>query len=97
MALISTGLVEFRESVARHIKELERSEFDRYSTEWFFLRYLKRVARQAEQVGLAREISGMSGLTRYYVDRIEAGSDLATRFEEILDAHRHALRMEHGS
>jgi hypothetical protein len=97
MTLISTGLVEFRETLARHIKELRIADPERYSTEWFFLRYLIKVARSAESVDLAREVSAMNGLTRYYVDRIEAGSELATRFEEILDAHRHALRMEHGS
>lgn len=96
MTLIGTGLVEFRETLARHIKQLRQSDPERYSTEWFFLRYLQRLERRAQAVDTARELMGpMRGLTRYYVDRVDVDSPLAPRYDEVLAAHRHALRLEH--
>lgn len=98
MTYVSTGLVEFRETLARHIKDLERNYPERYGTEWFFLRYLQRLQRRAQAVTTAREMSeAMRGLTRYYVDRVDADTPLAARYDEVLYAHRHALRLEHGS
>lgn len=98
MSYHSTGLVEFRAALARHIKDLERDFPERQSTAWFFLRYLQRMVRRAETIEAAGELSGaMRGLTRYYVDRIEPGSALAERFEDVLRAHREALRDDHSA
>ncbi len=95
--LVSSACVEFRETLARHIKELMRGEPERHSIEWFFLRYLKRVAKRAEETPLASEASGaMRGLIRFYIDSIDQKADLTERFEDVLAAHRHALRVEHS-
>lgn len=95
--LVSTACVEFRETLARHIKELTRADPERHSIEWFFLRYLKRVARRAEDTPLATEVSGaMRGLIRFYVDSAAQDAALSERFEDVLAAHRHALRAEHS-
>ena len=92
---ISSAFVEFRELLQRHIKELERVYPERYSIEWFFLRYLRRVSKHAFAADSPKACSGaMRGLTRFYVDTIASDSDLEVLFEEVLESHRYALRME---
>lgn len=88
-------LVEFRETLARHIKDLTRADPERHGTAWYFLRYLKRVAVRAEASPASNASGAMRGLTRFYVDSAAADADLSARFDEVLAAHRHALRVEH--
>jgi hypothetical protein len=96
MGYHSSGLVEFRATLARHIRALERGYPERLTTEWFFLRYLQRLVRRAELAEAARDLSGvMRGLTRYYVDRVDPGSPLAEIYEDVLAAHGEALRDDH--
>jgi hypothetical protein len=95
---VSSACVEFRETLARHIKDLTRADPERHGTAWYFLRYLKRVAVRAEASAKASDASGaMRGLTRFYVDSAAADADLSARFDEVLAAHRHALRVEHST
>lgn len=95
--LVSSACVEFRETLARHIKALTRSDPPRHSVEWYFLRYLRRVAKCAEATPKASEVSGaMRGLIRFYVDSAAHHAALSERFEDVLAAHRHALRAEHS-
>ena len=95
--LVSSACVEFRETLARHIKELTRSDPERHSIEWFFLRYLRRVAKRADESPKASDASGaIRGFTRFYVDSVTHNSALSERFEDVLAAHRHALRAEHS-
>lgn len=94
---LPTAYVEFRAVLDRHCKDLAGHYPERQSTTWFFLRYVQRTARRAHAHTSARDCNGaMRGLTRFYVDRVARDSDLAWRFEEILDAHRKALRFAHG-
>ena len=94
--LVSSACVEFRETLARHIKELTRADPERHGTAWYFLRYLKRVAKYAEASPKASDASGaMRGLIRFYVDMAAQDPDLTERFEDVLAAHRHALRSDH--
>ncbi len=98
MAYIQSSLIEFRELVRRHAQELEKTYPERYSTDWFFLRYVKRLEKKAWDHETPRACSGvMRGMTRYFVDSVEEGSMLASRFEEILECHRYALRTERRS
>lgn len=95
MAYISSALVEFRELLATHIDDIERAYPERYSTEWFFLRYVKRVNRFALDGETPDACNGaMRGLTRFFVDQVDADSDLTVRFEVLLECHRYALRMQ---
>ena len=96
MTALSTSFVEFREIVTRHVTELEREYPERQGTTWYFLRYLQRVSRRAQAVESPVELeSAVRALTRYYVDNIDEDSELAARFQDVLDAHRHALRSQH--
>ena len=93
--LVTSACVEFRETLARHIKQLQREDPERHSLEWFFLRYLQRVASRAHASPSAREVNGaMRGLTRFYVDAVAEDAALTARFDDVLAAHRHALRTE---
>ena len=95
MVLLNTANVEFRAVLARHIRELERTQPERHGVGWFFLRYLRRVAKFAEECPSARATEpAMRGLVRFYSDQVDPQSELATRFDEVLAAQRHALRSE---
>ena len=97
MSFVPTAFVELRAVLARQIKDLSAQYPEPHSTTWFFLRYLRRVARRAEAGVSPRECNAaMRGLIRFYIDSIDPTSDLAWRFEEVLDAHRKALRCEHA-
>jgi hypothetical protein len=95
-APVTTAWVEFRETLARHIKEITRADPERLDVAWFFLRYLKRLEKRAQATRSARDLMGpMRGFTRFYVDMVDQKDELAERFDDVLQAHRHALRMEH--
>ena len=95
VAAVQSSLIELRELLQRHVRELERSYPERHTREWFFLRYVKRVHKRAHDDDTPRAcLSAMRGLTRYYVDSIDEDSELGKRFEEILECHRYALRTE---
>ena len=95
MTLLPTAHVDFRAVLARHVRDLTATQPGRETAAWFFLRYLRHLQRRAEQSTSARACAGtMRGLLRFYVDRIETGSDLAWRFEEVQEAYRRALRHE---
>lgn len=92
---VQSGFIEFRELVTRHVREVEQRQPEELSTEWFFLRYLRRLRNRAMGYDSPRDCMAlMRGMTRYYVDEVEADSELARRFEEILECHRFALRTE---
>lgn len=92
---VTSAWVEFRETLARHIKALIRADAERYSVEWYFLRYLRRLATLAQATPHASDVNGaMRGITRFYVDCLAQDPALTERFEDVLAAHRHALRAE---
>ena len=94
MARISTAFVEFRALLARHVRELEQAYPERYSTTWFFLRYLKRVQRQAEGPTPRACDRATRGLVRFYCDMADSEQALAERFDEVYFAHRNAVLLE---
>ena len=92
---VQTPYLEFRELLQQQVKELEKARPERYSTEWFYWRYVRRLSKRALAATSPRDLNGaMRGFIRFYVDSIEAPSALAERFEAVLSAHRHALRLE---
>ena len=95
MALLNSANVEFRATLARHIRDLERAQPERYGVDWFFLRYLRRLAQQTEDSLSARTTEGaMRGLVRFYSEQVNPQSELSARFDEVLAAQRQALRSE---
>lgn len=96
MALPPRPMDEFRDQLRRHVRELEESDFESQSKEWFFLWYLYRLRKVALVERSPRACSSlMKGFLRYFVDSIDEDSPMAERFREIYESHRHALRTEH--
>lgn len=97
-AYVTSAWVEFRETLARHIKQLTKDAVEPDSVEWYFLRYLRRLATLADATPHAHEVNGaMRALTRFYLDAVAREPALAAPFEEVLAAHRHALRAAHAA
>ena len=96
MALPPRPMDEFRDQLRRHVRELEESDLEQHSSEWFFLRYLYRLRKTAMANRSPRACSSiMRGFVRFFVDSIDEASPMAERFREIYESHRHALRTEH--
>jgi hypothetical protein len=94
--MVQEQFQQFIELVDRHIRELEGAGFDFQSNAWFFSRYLRRLLTLSRNVASPRDLeNSMRGLVRFYVDSIEGDPALQSRFEEILESHRRALRAVH--
>jgi len=85
---------EFRLIVIEHIREIETLNPQSHTTEWFLLKYLKRIAHNANPPATRGRMENcMRGLIRYYVDNIEEKSLLGERCRSIHAAYVHALRI----
>lgn len=84
---------DFRLLVIRHAREIEAAGVEAHSTEWFLLRYLRRIIKSAEEpVSPGRVEGGLRSLIRFYVDNLEENSELGQRCTDIYDAYRKTLR-----
>jgi hypothetical protein len=96
MALPPQPMDEFRDQIRQHVRELEESDLEPYSNEWFFLRYLYRLRKTALANRSPRACSSiMKGLLRFFIDSIDERSSMAERFRDIHESYRHALRTDH--
>ena len=85
---------EFRLIVVRHIKEIEAASPQSHTTEWFLLKYLRRIAKNANPPTTpGRKESSMRGLIRFYVDNIEENTLLGERCRFIYEAYVNTLRV----
>jgi len=85
---------DFRLTVVRHTREIESSAPASHSTEWFLLKYLRRIikAAEAEPVSPVQVEGTMRSLIRFYVDNIEESSDMGERCIAIYEQYRKTLR-----
>lgn len=84
---------EFRQIVIRHIKEIEAEQPEYQSTEWFLLRYLRRIEKNTEPPSSSGKVdNSIRALIRFYVDMIEEQSLLGERCRMINEEYRKALR-----
>ena len=84
---------DFKEMIIRHYKEIAAGEPEFQSTEWFLLRYLKRISDAADPpVVTGRLENSMRGFIRFYVDRIDEHSDLGITCVSIYTEYRKTLR-----
>lgn len=85
---------EFRLIVIEHIRDIEALNPPSYTTEWFLLKYLRRIAQHANPpASRGRMNNCMRGLIRFYVDNIEENSPLGARCRSIHAAYVQALRV----
>ena len=84
---------DFRVFVIEHIKIIEQRDFETYSTEWFLLKYLKRIIKTTEDSANPGRVEGsMRSLMRFYVDNIDKKSELEDQCIKIYDQYRKTLR-----
>ena len=86
---------DFRTFVIEHVRTLEQQEFESHSTEWFLLRYLKRVVKTTEIPTSPERVEGsIRSLVRFYVDNIDEKSELGDQCIKIYDEYRKTLRTQ---
>lgn len=84
---------EFRRVVLQHYKEIEADNPEYQSTEWFLLRYLKRIEKNTiPPASPGRIENSMRGFVRFYVDMIDEKSPLGDRCLKIYEEYRKTLR-----
>ena len=85
---------DFRLFVVGYVKVLEQQEIESYSTEWFLLKYLRRVVKAAEIPTTPGKVEGsIRSLVRFYIDNIDEKSELGDQCIKIYDEYRKTLRM----
>jgi hypothetical protein len=95
VAELQTHFDEFRLVVATQIKELVALRPDADTTEWYLLKYFRRIHKKVIVSNSAREIENpMCALIRFYVDSIDEGSELEQRCKRVLQSHNRALRLD---
>jgi hypothetical protein len=90
---------DFHDYVLEHIKDIESNELDSYTTEWFLVRYLKRITKVtiAGNLEHSRVEGLMRSLIRFYVDNVEEQSDLGERCLKIHNKYRTTIRKQQSS
>ncbi len=89
---------DFRLYVIKHIKEIEKTEIEAYTTEWFLVRYLKKISKVADGNIEYNIVEGpIRSLIRFYVDNIDDESELGDRCKKIHIKYRNLLRQKQSS
>ena len=84
---------DFRNLVVYHYREIAAANPEFQSTEWFLLRYLKRIEKTTTMPTTPEQVeNSMRGFIRYYVDRIDTKSPLGERCITIYEEYRKTLR-----
>ncbi len=84
---------DFRRFIDGHIKEVDALNVESHSVEWFLLKYLRRIEKNAREAASPdRMDNSIRALVRFYVDALEDGSPLSQRCLEIYDEYRNTVR-----
>jgi len=84
---------DFRTFVQYHYREIMASDPGFQSTEWFLLRYLKRIEKNTCPPTTREKVeNSMKAFIRFYVDMIDEKSPLADRCIKIYEEYRKTLR-----
>ena len=86
---------EFRLFVLQHISEIEAVNPEYQSTEWYLIRYLKRIVKTSNPPATRGSMdNSMRALIRFYVDIIDEQSDLGERCRQVNSEYRKTLKRE---
>jgi len=84
---------ELRLIVIRHIREIEALGPENQSTEWYLLKYLNRITKNALLPATPGRMENcMRGFIRFYVDNIDEQSLLGERCRNIYAVYKKTLR-----
>ena len=96
MIELQTHFDAFRMVVVEQIRELTALRSEAQTTEWYFLKYLRRVHKKVIVSTSPREIENtIRALIRFHFDAIGGGSELGLGCKNVLQFHRRSLRLEH--
>ena len=71
---------------------------DRYSTYWFFLRYVRRLLKTIESLNEPKQLDPtIRGITRFYVDLDNPSTLISEQFESIRAAYALLKRVHQSS
>jgi len=90
---------DFHLYVVEHIKDLEHPDLESYTTEWFLIRYLKKITKLtiAGNLEYSRIEGPMRSLIRFYVDNIDEQSELGERCIKIHNKFRAVILKQQSS
>jgi hypothetical protein len=90
---------DFHQYVTNHIKDIENPDLESYTTEWFLVRYLKKITKITIEGNLeySRVEGTMRSLIRFYVDNVDESSELGERCIKIHNEYRSLLRKKQSS
>ena len=89
---------DFRIYVLDQIKEIQKDEIEAYSTEWFLIRYLKKITKVTEGKTEYFRVEGpIRSMIRFYVDNIDEKSELGDRCKKIHLEYRKLLYQKQSS
>ena len=89
---------DFRIYVLDQIKQIQKDEIEAYSTEWFLIRYLKKITKVTEGKTEYFRVEGpIRSMIRFYVDNIDEKSELADRCKKIHLEYRKLLYQKQSS
>jgi hypothetical protein len=90
---------DFHEYVTEQIRDLENPDLESYTTEWFLIRYLKKITKVTIEGNLEyTRIEGpMRSLIRFYVDNVDESSELGERCIKIHNKFRSIILKQQSS
>jgi len=89
---------DFRVIVIEHLKIISSYEPEAYSTEWFLIKYLKKIIKMTEPPSEHWRVdSSMRSLIRFYVDNIDEKSEHGERCRFIYDQYKKTLKQRQDS
>ena len=90
---------DFRVYVLKHIKEIQKDDIKSYTTEWFLIRYLKKITKITEEsyIEHSRVEGSIRALIRFYIDNVNEKSELGDRCQKIYNEYRAVLRKKQSS
>lgn len=84
---------DLRQMVNEYIHELDASSPPNSSTEWFLLKYFRRIARSTLSPSRPGQVEGaMKALVRFYVDNIDEKTRSGDMCINIYEKYRKTLR-----
>ena len=95
MTELQSHFDEFRLVLVAQIRELSALEPEHQTTVWYLLKYFRRIHKKVTVSTSARGVENtIRALIRFYVDKIDEGSELEERCKHVLRSHRRSLRLD---
>lgn len=84
---------DLRLFVIEQIKFIESRDYESHSTEWFLVRYLKRIEKHTNPPSRKGQVdNSIRALIRFYVDNLDEKSELGECCQKIYDEYRKTIR-----